>query len=103
MKDPKESPPEDQPDPDYDALLKKLGLIHIGEAIQADGDIVLLVEQSKIELRKTLLAQASRLVGKSRDEIEAILTPICREHAERFEERARAVMRDYSDEKKSGE
>ena len=100
MKDTKELPPEDQPDPEYDALLKKLGLVHIGEAVQGDGEVVLLRDQACAELRKALLAQVDKLVGKSCEEIEAILTPICREHANRFEERAMAVMRDYSGEKK---
>ncbi len=100
MKDPKELPLEDQPDHKHDALLKKLGLVHIGEVIQSDGEIVLLRDQAIAELRKALLAQDNRLTGKSSEEIEAILTPICREHANRFEERAMAVMRDYHGENK---
>lgn len=102
MKDPKELPPEDQPDPEYDALLKKLGLMHISEAVQNNGEIVLLRDQACVELKKALLAQADKLVDKSCEEIEAVLTPICREIANRFEERAMAVMRDYFGEKKKG-
>lgn len=102
MKYPKELPLEDQPDPQYDALLKKLGLMHISEAIQSDGEIVLLRDQSIIELKRALLAKSDELVGKSSEEFETIIMSICREHAERFEERARAVMRDYSEKKKSG-
>jgi hypothetical protein len=96
MKNPKELPSEDQPDIEYDELIKKLGLMHISEAIQMDGELILLRDQTIKELRKACLAQVEKIAGKNAEEIESILIPIFREHAKRFEERAKAIMSDYS-------
>lgn len=95
MNEPKGLHPEDLPDPDYDALLKKLGLVHVAEAVQADGEIILLRDQIVAELKKALLAQVDNLYGESEEKIESIIDSICCEHADRFEERARAVLSDY--------
>ncbi len=97
MKSFKELPPEDRPDIEYDELLKKLGLMHIGEAVQLDGEMTLLIEQTIKDLRKDCLAQVEKMAAKKNaEEIEAILMPIFREHIKRFEERSIALLKDYS-------
>lgn len=93
-KDPKDLPLDDQPDRVLDAILKKLGLMHTAEVVQADGEFVLLRERTAEELRKALLARADDLVGKSADEIEAILQSVVEKVVVDFDERAEKHMRD---------
>lgn len=94
-KGPKDLPSEDQPDYAFDALLKRLGLMHTADVVQADGDFILLKERTIEELRKAMLARVDDLVGTSADEIEAILQPIVEQVVADFDEDAAKHMKDH--------
>lgn len=93
--DPKELPPEDQPDYDLDALTRKLGYVHVSEALQQRGELELLKDQTFAEVQRDLLAHVDDLVGKSREEIEGIVFRIVRGHIENCEDRLSAIERAY--------
>lgn len=71
--DPRELPPEDQPDHDLDALARNLGYVHVSDALQQLGELELLKDQTIAEVQRDLLAHVDDLVGKSREEIEGIV------------------------------
>jgi hypothetical protein len=95
MRVPKDLPSEDRSNPDFDALLKKLGFMHVSEALQCDGEIILLRDQTLMEVKKHLMANADKMVNKTEEEIEEIITSIIQEHIDRFDDRTKAVMREY--------
>ena len=99
MKDPKDLPLEDQPDPDFDALLEELGLMHIAEALQCDGEMTLLYEQMMMETKKHLLANVDKLANKTKEELQDIIRPIFQEHINHFTDRTNALLRSYFPEK----
>jgi hypothetical protein len=95
MKDSKNLPSDELPDPEYDALLEKLGLMHIGEALQADGEIILLRDQTLMELKEDLISNIDNLSNKPQKEVMVVIKRIFKKHARRFENRSNIIMRKY--------
>lgn len=94
-KDPKDLPPEDRPDYQCEALLKKLGLIHDRDVAQVDGEFLLLRDEILQELGKDLHSVVDVLVGKSSEEIEAILRPAVENSVARLDVGAEKILRAY--------